>query len=528
MERQTQSEAYWANLQLTDKDVENIYNALLDAMTPMSTRELARVVVEARVRSEEQRLREVLAQGKVYQPKGTYEEGDILVFPALDYAVGKVVGKRSGHNPTYGQFEVIQVHVEGEEAPREFAAALQAPHRLNQNGESSLLEQGQGLSVDEILDTYGDEILPVVAKALEERGDDFVRLDGGWFLRDSLAEVHTGHLNIAEALIDLRGEPTPVAEILAELELPEEIPLNIRHLSVEFALNQDDRFVSVSMNEERRWFLRRLLPRPLADTPPLLVYDPIPYRRDDLNISLLQIEWELDDEWSQASSAEEPASSLIPSATLVLIYPHWRFGTMPITSRVRPLIPPVEAELGYVTLIDGRWGDRFPGWVAPKQRFIAGVEEWYRKHKIPVGAYIIFERKVDEPNTYVIDYRPQRMKREWVRTARAVEGRLTFEMRKQEVACETDEHLLMGTLDVEELDALAMPAGQLPRAIQDLVADVFPELAKLSPQGTVHAKSLYSAINVIRRCPPGPIFAVLSGGDAYQDVGDGYWVEHIS
>lgn len=528
MERQTQTEAYWAGLQLDEEDIDRIYNALLEATRPMSTLELARIVVDGRIRDEEQRLRQVLAQGKVYQPKDTYDVGEKLVFPALDFAVGTVVGKRAGHNPACGDFQVIQVRLEDEDKTREFAAGLQAPHKLNRNGEQVLVAEGEALTADEVLEAYGGRVLPVVEKVLRERADDFVYLEDGWFVRDSLAEVHLGHLNIAEALIDLRGEPVAAEDILSELELPEEIPVEIQQLSLEQALRQDERFVSVSIGEERRWFLRRLLPVPLAKLPSLLVYDPIPYRRDDLNIALLQIEWELDDEWSQGGGAEEPASTLIPSATLLLIYPHWRYGTLPITSRVRPLIPTINAELGYINLVDGRWGDRFPGWIAPHHRLIAGLEDWYRKHKIPVGAYIILERKEDEPNTYIVDYRPRRMKREWVRTARVTDGHLTFEMRKEEIICETDEHLVLAVADAQQLDELVEAQAELPRSILSVIQEIFPELAKLRPQGTVHAKTLYSAVNMVRRCPPGPIFAALSGNAAYKDMGDGYWAEEIA
>jgi hypothetical protein len=56
-----------------------------------------------------------------------------------------------------------------------------------------------------------------------------------------------------------------------------------------------------------------------------------------------------------------------------------------------------------------------------------------------------------------------------------------------------------------------------------LVADLFRELAKLNPQSAVHAKTLYSAVNVVRRCPPGPIFAQLLTQPYYTHVGDAYW-----
>jgi hypothetical protein len=52
---------------------------------------------------------------------------------------------------------------------------------------------------------------------------------------------------------------------------------------------------------------------------------------------------------------------------------------------------------------------------------------------------------------------------------------------------------------------------------------VFPSLAKLNPQETVHTKTLYSAINMVRRVPSGPLFADLIKHPAFRPVGDHYW-----
>jgi hypothetical protein len=61
------------------------------------------------------------------------------------------------------------------------------------------------------------------------------------------------------------------------------------------------------------------------------------------------------------------------------------------------------------------------------------------------------------------------------------------------------------------------------------VYELFPELVKLSPQGTVHAATLYSAINLLVRTPPGPVLAELVSSDLYSPIGDNYWVlRHIS
>jgi hypothetical protein len=59
--------------------------------------------------------------------------------------------------------------------------------------------------------------------------------------------------------------------------------------------------------------------------------------------------------------------------------------------------------------------------------------------------------------------------------------------------------------------------------VGQLLRDLFPELAELNPQHTVHAKTLYSAINMLRRMPPEPLFAELVSDPAFVAMGDHYW-----
>ena len=47
--------------------------------------------------------------------------------------------------------------------------------------------------------------------------------------------------------------------------------------------------------------------------------------------------------------------------------------------------------------------------------------------------------------------------------------------------------------------------------------------ARFSPQGAVHAKTIYSAVNVLRRVPPGPILATLASNPDFEYVGNHYW-----
>jgi hypothetical protein len=55
---------------------------------------------------------------------------------------------------------------------------------------------------------------------------------------------------------------------------------------------------------------------------------------------------------------------------------------------------------------------------------------------------------------------------------------------------------------------------------EQLVADMMRELIKLNVQGHVHAQELYSAVNIIRRCPPGALLALLTSSSSYKHVGD--------
>jgi hypothetical protein len=56
--------------------------------------------------------------------------------------------------------------------------------------------------------------------------------------------------------------------------------------------------------------------------------------------------------------------------------------------------------------------------------------------------------------------------------------------------------------------------------LEKLVRDMLRELAKLTPQGHVHGEELYSAVNILRRVPPGPLFALLAATSDFVHIGD--------
>jgi hypothetical protein len=520
IQRKTQTAEYWQEFTLTDRDVEFLHNVLLEAEEPLTTQALALALVGERMRREEAEVRAELGKGALYQPKNHYGVGDKLIFPAFDFRLGQVVTARAGRNPEYGDFEVMTVDFGPERRQRSFAAGLNAPHRLNVDT-LDLLAAGDVASPDALLATVAAN-LPAALPGLLVQTSAFASFENRWLLRDLLADLHVGHLNIAEALIEMRGQPVETSVLVKEMELPKEIKPEVQAFSLQSSLAADGRFDQVGPGESRRWFLCRLEPAEALAIPEALRYVPMPYERDAISVELLQLEWELDDEWTEESQAGAAPRANIPSTTILLTYPHLISGTLPVSSHSRSFFPIGHGQRTMVTLIDGRWGQRFSGWVVRGGRYVAGLRPWFEEHKLPAGAFIVLERKED-PTEVVVDFRPKRMRREWARMARVVEGRLDFELRKQAVSCEYDEQVILG---VEETDAvLKLRDGALYANVPlpSLVYQVFTDLAGLSQQGSVHAKTLYSAINVVRRLPAGPIFAALASDSRLQSVGEGFY-----
>jgi hypothetical protein len=519
IQRKTQTAEYWQSFTLNADDINFLHNLLLDAQEPLTTERLALALVTERVRQEEAEIRGDLNRGRLYMPKNSYAVGDRVIFPALDFRLGEVVSLRPGQNPEYGEFDVISVDFGPDRRHRSFASRLSAPHKLNVEP-TELVTGGDLASPDRLLATVAQAVPACMAAELS-RQPGFATFENRWLLRDLLAEVHVGHLNIAEALIDMRAQPIETSALIQEFDLPTEINPEVLAFSVQSALAADERFDQVGHDEARRWFLRRLEAPEALRIPDLLRYTPAPYDHDALTVELLQLEWELDDEWSDTVAPPQASRLSLPATTQLLIYPHLVSGTLPLSSRSRPFFPVGHGERVMITFVDGRWGQRFPGWVVPGGRCVAGLRAWYEQHKLPAGAYLVLERR-DDPTEVVVDFRPKRMKREWMRMAEMGEGnRLDFQMRKQAVSCEYDEHVIIGVEQEEAISRLQQSPAYAEAPISELAFGVFMDLAGLSQQGTVHAKTLYSAVNVVRRCPPGPIFAVLATDHRIQSVGDG-------
>lgn len=516
IQAQTQTAEYWgAQFTYTDADIEQLYNHFLEVEKPQTVEQLTRALFQWRVAQEIRNIRRLAKGRQIYQPQNSYASGDKLVFPALDFVQGTVAEVRKGFNPEEGNFNVLSVEINGK--MREFAADYASPHPLNDANGSDIAEM-LDLDADALYEEFGPLVVDTIYDMLTEH-PDFVELDSMWFVKSLLLDINVGHLHLSEAILEMNeGGPMQVDDLLVHLELDPAIDESVQRFSLNYALAHDDRFEDVGGEGRILWFLRRLEPEDVKTTPGRLQYNPVEYDHSLLSSQLVALEQELDDEWSKISP---PASSR--PAILALTYPHRWAGTLPLSSRLRPLFNLGKAPRQRVLFVDETTKDEFVGWVVPEGRYITGLKEWYDENKIPVGGFLHLAQG-KEPGTIVIGYDRRRPQREWIRLATVNDNRIQFELKRRSVGCGYDDLMVVGSDVVAAIDALWRRAEANERSIASLLIEIFPPLASLTPQETVHAKTLYSALNMLRRMPPGPIFAELMSNPVFQNVGDHYWV----
>jgi hypothetical protein len=476
---------------------------------------MALAIIERRVERETQAAKRREQGTTLYRPKERYALGQQLVFSAIDYATGTVVGVRPGNNPEFNGFEVLQVDF-GEGRPiREFAAGLEL-HKLNQEQQQSGM--GEVLAPDALFAEYG----PGIASKLEARlyaNPDIARLAGRWFPRALLATVNIGNLNLAEAVLDMAGgAPLPTDALLKDAGLPTNINPRLQAFSLHYSLQEDPRFDEVGPAGEVLWYLRRLEPPEVLEPPRRLQNAAPAVAPAGLAEGLQSLVYEVDDEFSPAPPDLEPADEV----PVTLIFPHRRVGTLPLSHRLAHLFPTAfESPRIRFMFVDGDSGEKFPGWVVRSGGYVFGLDEWYRQHDLVAGGHLVVQRG-QQPGEVIVRAQKRRPTREWVRTAAAgSDGRLALSMQKQLIGVDYDELMIVAGGNQASVDEVWLKSQSMPFA--RLVADVFRELAKLNPQSAVHAKTLYAAVNVARRSPPGPIFHELISHPYYALVGDAYW-----
>ncbi len=441
-------EDYWENFKLQDEDIEFLYNYLLETETPLTSQELIEALGKERIRRrkieiEQQRM----SGGDLYQPKLSFKVEQNLIFPALNWKHGKVAGVRPGLNPEIGDFQVIQVEFP-DSPPGEFAAGL-ADHKLN--APPTFSDDLNHLDLATVLRMYSDDLLDALEEDLVTN-PDFVRIAGRWFPRALLIDINLGHLNIAEAVLDMAGGgPLPTQAILDQVEISSDVNPKLLEFSMDLALQEDVRFDEIGPAGDTLWYLQRLEPAEVINPPVFLRCHEVEGDRTLLTDQMLELEQSLDDELSPFK-AKTPR---LDEVEVRLIFPHWRSGTLPLSARTRHLFPTAyEAPRVLFTLVDGETHEKFPGWVVREKRFVYGLERWYESHGVIPGS-IINVKRGKYPGEVIVFVDNHRPSREWVRTLLVgSDGGTVFAMLKQIIAAPFDDRMAVAIPDKKALDPI--------------------------------------------------------------------------
>lgn len=511
------SDQYWDSFSILPVDMEYLTNFLLEEEEPQGLETLAWTLIQHRNQQTLELAKESLSQGRVYRPKGSYQVGEKIIFPHLGNLLGEVVAVRAGQNPEYEPFSVLQVQTE--DGPREFTAELSAGHPLD---EATYLPTND-ISPEETWKKYGLRVQMLLGERLRQ-DTNFTIVGDQWFVRDLIMSVPPVQLNIAEAMLDMAGGGAIVTQVfINEMEFPPEIPAALQAFSLEYAMLRDRRFDEVGPADQALWYLRSMEPSEVLEIPRLLRYLPTPYNRTLINADSLSSALQVQDEWSEYSVADEDETVHVTEPfTVALLYPHWRSGTLPLTSDLAQLFPTARiTDHIQFTFVDGETGDKFPGWVVRSGRYVYGLAEWYPKYHLIPGAYVDLQRG-EEPGTIVVRAHSLRAKHgEWLRSITVGEDTFSLEVTRYPVFCEFNEMLALGVPDPEKVDVLSRHLQH--RSLESLIDQIFRELVVLSLQRAVHIATLYSILNLFRRVPPAPVQAILTAGQQYVSLQNNYW-----
>ena len=370
-----------------------------------------------------------------------------------------------------------------------------------------------------ILKRYGRAIARKV-KARFDEDDDVVYLAGRWFLHSLLADINISHLHLAEAILDMNGGgPMNTEAIFAEIGLAEDVNRHLQLFSLDYAMQEDQRFDEVGAAGVVAWYLQRMEPKQVHHVPLQLQYKPLPYDSTLLDDEMRNILIQIDDELSPIELDDDDDTSV----TLRLTYPYRRTGTLPLSARLQYLFPTAyETNRIRITMVDAQSGDEVAGWVVREHGYVYGFEEFYKRYMLPVGAYITMRRDEEDPSKLIVDFanRP-RPRTEWIHLAIPDGKKIRFEKERRSIGADYDDLMNFGVDDLDGLDALWPVYENM--SLEEILRRLIPELANLMPQKAVHLTTLYSAVNLLRRCPPDPIFAKLVEHPDFENANGPYW-----
>ncbi len=518
----TISNEFWQEIVISDEDLNEIYNHLLEIETPLDKFALSKFFIEKKITEYIQTKQAALdSLGQSYLPEKKFSVGDSLVFTALDNKSGRVISSRAGNNPDFSDLQVIDVEFEGSEI-RSFASNL--PNHMLNNPVS--VNNAQLLDKEYVYHTFGDKIAESLSKVLLDN-DDVVCIARHYFPRALLFDINIGHLNLCEAVLEMNGGgPLSTDELIRQIELPVGNNPNLSEFSLNFSLENDGRFDEVGPTGITLWFLKRLEPAEVQSVPQTLVYlHTLPEKRQELE-GYTELNRLIDDELEDCEIEAET-----DSISLSLSYPHWRAGTLPLTLRIKSLFPTAyETPRVKFLFVDGNSNTKFSGWVVRPSKYVFGLRDWYEQQGTMPGSLVTI-RKSSNPEEVIIQTTKNKNSRDWIRTILiGADGGIVFALLKQVITCTFDDRMAVYVPDISAVDAIWSNLNRQKMPIEKTIFNVMRELGKLNSQNQIHAQELYSATNLLRRVPPSMILQTLHTQSWSGHLGDLYFnfFENIS
>ncbi len=512
---------YWANLEITATDLQQLANYLFEKEEPMNVDGLLQVLIDHRMKERDaERKSKLEAIGEVYLPANAYEVGEKVRFPEFDWKQATIRSNRPGENVAIGSFTVTEV--EFEDGNRQFFASNLADHALNTKvykNQDEVVEDAR-----EIFSLYAPSLRTKLRKALEKQSE-LVRIADTWFPRSLLIDIGKGQLNIAEAILDAHeGGPLAIAALMKELELnPDPQTQNLLEFSLNYALQEDPRFDEVGTTGEISWFLKRLEPETVLEPPIFIRSSAIVPIADQIDEESFKLLYDLDDELSFTNDEIDEVDR-VDSVVFTLTYPHWRSGSIPVTPNTNRVLPSaLESENVKISFIDKQNQQPISAWLVRPHNYVIGLREWFEEQNLIPGSNIEISA-TKHPGTMLIAAEKKRSNKEWIKTVLiGADGGLVFALLRQPIYAGFNERMAIAITDQEGLDKIWQ--DRKGRNIQ-LKSDVFRmmnELSKLNSQHHVHFIDLYAAINVIRRTPPMELLEALLTNPEIIHVGDHYY-----
>ena len=156
-------------------------------------------------------------------------------------------------------------------------------------------------------------------------------------------------------------------------------------------------------------------------------------------------------------------------------------------------------------------------------KYVVGLAPIFQKHHLPVGAYV-YLTPTEDRSRIEIEFDTYRPRTEWIPVVeRSERDLLRCKTAKRAIGADYDEMIIVGVTNLPEVDQLGKDLLSKGASLAQLLVHLVRELSKENPQGTVHAKILYSTLNILRRCPPGPMLATLANVPEFEEVGNNYW-----